>query len=233
MPNYPRAFALEPIGDWPGPMTEHRQRANFRTPSHRDDAGKWHGAERVPLSKTLGELETSFAALQAKNPRLLVAITSGDLRLDGRLRAGATPWHPGVILVFDTPAGEMRYPADLYTHWEDNLRAISLTLTALRSIERHGVAHGQQYGGFLAIESARAVPSTPFTREPSSVRGWLAATIATVDDGEPGDPALLSLASRTLIRKAQAATHPDRGGDPELFRLVSLAEVYLREANEL
>lgn len=229
MPNYPRAFALEPIGDWPGPMTEHRQRANFRTPGYQASDG-YHGPQRVPLSKTLGELETSFAALKATNPRLLVAITSGDLRLDGRLRAGATPWHPGVILVFDTPAGEMRYPADLYTHWEDNLRAISLTLTALRSIERHGVAHGQQYGGFLAIESARAMPSTPFSREPSSVRAWLLDLIdETGSDDVPG----MSVPTPKLLRKAQAATHPDLGGDPELFRLVSLAEVYLREANEL
>jgi len=227
--DYPRVFTLEPVGEWPGELTDRRQVANFRTPGKTAN-GHYIGPQRVPLAKTMRELATEFEQMKATDPRLLLAVTSVDLTLDGRLRAGRKPWHPGVILVLTTPKGEQRYPSDQYTHWEDNLRAIALTLNALRGVSRWGVGADQQaYNAFLAIESsAIAVPPTPFTREPASIRAWL------LDLLEDDDRSVtLSDPTVKLLRRAQRATHPDQGGDAAQFVLVNMAEGYLREAGEV
>lgn len=226
MSEYPRVFTIEPILEWPGELTTRREVANFRSPSYTDpDTGRWVPAARTKIGKTMRELATEFEQIKATNPRLQVAVTRDQITLDGRLYARAQPWHPGVILVFDSPRGEQRYPSDHYSHWEDNLRAIVLTLNAMRGIERWGV--GDVRGSYLAIESARAMPSTPFGHEPASVLRWLTEFL----QAEPGGH--VPTEARAMIRLAQRTTHPDHGGDAEQFRLVNLAENYLREAGEL
>lgn len=224
MPDYPRAFELEPIAEWPGTPTTTRERSRFRS----------QNGDPVTIGTTMGELQTELDQIRGTRPRLGIAVTREDLRLDGRLRANAQPWHPGVVLSFDTPRGPMRLSCDRYTRWEDNLRAIVKTLNALRAIDRWGATHGEQYGGFLAIESARAMPSAPFSDAPEAVE-WIVRLLAriTPESIVPLTAQAASGDARSLLRKAQAATHPDRGGDGEQFRLVSLAEQILREAGAL
>lgn len=214
-------MTVAPIREWPGPMTRRRTRSNFSA----------RQADRLEL------LSRELRQLGAKNAELLVAIDAGQFRVDGKPYANARADHPGVILSFDTSKlGHLSWPCDTYDRWEDNLYAVARTLEALRAADRHGVTkHGEQYRGFLALESGIAVPAVPFTHEPHSVRAWLGELTGTdafewnAAAGNNG----ASAATRNLLRKAQAATHPDRGGDPEQFRLVTLAEQYLREANEL
>jgi len=210
MVDYPRAFELEPITDWPGQLTTEREVAKFRTASG-----------PTKLSTTMRELQTEMDALKGTRPTLAIAILREDLRLDGKLRAGAKPWHPGVILSFDTSKhGTMRYANDRFTRWEDNLRGIVKELEALRGITRWVNNGGQQYGGFLAIEAATPMPAAFHSR--SDVERFLWMVLE--------DEAIHSSASLTeVVRRAKRAAHPDRGGTAELFHRVNLAEQFLRE----
>lgn len=209
MVDYPRRLELEPIGEWPGELSTRREPSLFK----------------ATIGVTMGDLQTELDALGGTNPRLGIAVTREQLRLDGRLRAGERPYHPGVILMFTTKRhGEMRYTNDRFLRWEHNLRGIVKELEALRGITRWVNNGGQQYGGFRALESAIAVPASPFT-DADGARHWLEQLLSYSDHGIV--PAL------RLVREAQRKTHPDRGGDADLFRLVTAAEVILRKAEQL
>jgi len=219
--SYPRVFTLEPIGEWPTRLTERRQEARFRTPGGVQN-GKYVAAARVPIRKTMQELATTFDKIGAKEPRLQIAALSEDFTLDGRLRAGRKPWHPGVILSFETPAGVQRYPSDYYTHWEDNLRAIALTLEALRAIDRWHVGNGEQFRGFLAIESGTPMPGSaaPFA-DSAGAEAWLREFV--------GVRLPMSAPVPKLLREAKIKAHPDIGGDHNTMALVNLAGAIIQK----
>lgn len=210
MTDYPRTLDLEPIADWPGELRTSRVPSQFKS----------------TLGQTMRELASEIDHLRGTEPRLAIAVTAEQIRLDGRLRAGERPWHPGVILIFQTPKGEMRYPSDAYTKWEDNLRAIAKTLEALRAIDRWKVTTGQQYGGFLAIESSEsarfAAPAGFHSRD--EVNRFLTSIVGdTAVDDEIGSGYV------GMLRKAKRITHPDVGGDADQFDRVNLAEAYLKQ----
>lgn len=226
--DWPDRLKVAPIREWPGELTpaSRRQRSQFKTRS--DDS--WQ-MKPTPIRSTLVSLDRELRMIRARDVELLVAIPPEQFKLDGRPRAQARVEHPGVILSFDTDLGHLSYPCDTFTTWQDNLRAITLALEALRRVDRYGVTkRGEQYRGFLAIE-ATAMPSTPFSHEPASIVAWLVGVVnrATVGIGR----AEVSDHPANVLRKAQRVTHPDHGGDPEQFHLVTLAEQYLREAGEL
>lgn len=210
MTDWPAGMTVAPIREWPGQMTARRTRSNFS----------------ALMTDRLELLRRELRMLGAKNIELLVAIPAEQFRLDGYPRATARAEHPGIILSFDTPnLGHLSYPCDSFDRWEDNLYGVAKSLEALRMVDRYGVTkRGEQYRGFLALE-ATAMPSTPFTHEPDSILGWLMRI--------PGVETAAGDHIATVLRRAQRATHPDHGGDPEEFRLVTLAETYLREAGVL
>lgn len=211
MGDFPRTLDLEPITDWPGDLTTRRIEGQFKT---------------TP-GENVKQLHAELAHLKGKNPRLLIAVLPEQLRkIDGRLRAGEKPWHPGVILEFDTPDGKMRFPSDGYRKWEDNLRAVVLTLRALRDIDRWRVTTGQQYGGFLALEQGRAAGSAGVTSLDGALAiiGRILSTNLTAAD-------LAEI--RPLVRAAQRVTHPDTGGDAGDFAQLEMAETYLRNEGHL
>lgn len=117
-------LAFRPIQSWPGALTKIRRRAQFK-------AG---------YTATLGLLDRELQYLAAKDVVLQVALRDEDIRLDGAPRANAKPAsHPGVILSFDSKHGPLSYPCDTFADWEDNLRAIALSLEHLRAVDRYGV----------------------------------------------------------------------------------------------
>lgn len=78
----------------------------------------------------------------------------------GRPRADAPVRSPGVILRFDKHFRDGRvegyvFPCDTFLDWQDNVRAIALTLEALRAIDRYGASHGRQFAGFQGVARAR------------------------------------------------------------------------------
>jgi hypothetical protein len=99
--------------------------------------------------------------LQARQIVLQLAVAEADLRIDGLPRASARPEHPGVILAFDSKFGPLQYATDDFTTWQDNLRAVALSMEALRRVDRYGVSkRGEQYTGWRALpQTAGQFPS--------------------------------------------------------------------------
>lgn len=209
MTDWPEGLKTGPIGEWPGAMTPRRTISPFS----------------ANLTSTLTLLKRELRELGAKNVEMLIAVPPGAFRQDGRPYANAKPEHPGIILSFDTKAGHLSYPADQYTTWQDNLRAIALSLDALRKVDRYGVTkHGEQYRGFLAIE---AMPSSEWaTSELAAefIRSYIASRGVTTIMQDLG----------FQVKQAMRLSHPDMpDGDAEIFRKVMTAEKRLREAGLL
>ncbi len=209
MSDWPSTMTVAPIRSWPGTLTPHDKRKP--TPFS------------APLTTTLKELNREIyqlvdTAAQQQSAELLVAIPQNRFRLDGRPYADAKPEHPGVIFSIDSRHGHLSYPCDTFTSWQDNLRAITLALEALRKVDRYGVTkRGEQYRGFLELESGSAMPAS-FTTAHGALE-WLRA-----EYGETGTVYV----ARELLRMAQRREHPDAGGDASKWLRVQQAEAKLR-----
>lgn len=209
MTDWPSNLTVAPIREWPGALTPRRTLSNF--------SASW--------SATLAELSREMRHLNARNGELLIAVRPDDFRLDGKPRANAKQEHPGVILSFDSSVGHLSYPCDTFTRWQDNVRAITLALEALRKVDRYGVTkRGEQYRGFLALE-ATAAPAGFATHQDAIA--FLADVVR--DEWRDGMVDTRNENARALLRGAQRRTHPDVGGNPATFQRVSLAEAKLRE----
>jgi hypothetical protein len=208
---WPAALKIGPLREWPGKHTVNRVQSPFR----------------AHLTKTLDVLDRELFYLtankaQMESAELLVAIMPGGFRNDGRPRADAKAAHPGVVLSLDSKYGALSYPCDKFLTWEDNLRAIALALEALRKVDRYGVTRrGEQYRGFLELESAAASMFTTASEAIAYLSG--VAGYSQVRVGE----------LPTVVRRAQRATHPDQGGRAEDFQRVSAAVALLKREGAL
>lgn len=157
-------------------------------------------------SATADLLDRELRHLHARNVVLQVDCTEQQLRLDGQLRAGARLGSDAVVLAFDSKHGPMSWPFDAYDRagysspsgtqgWHHNLRAIALTLEALRAVDRYGATNsGEQYTGFLAI-SARSESAAEAEAELRAI------------SGSPADHTLAQ-----VVRAARRVSHPDVNG---------------------
>lgn len=211
-----------PITQWPGEPTKNREQARFR----------------AKYSQTLDLLETELHKIRAQEITVQAFFTLSQIRNDGWPYAAARPAQPGVILSFRKPDGpvfvkdgrrvrnviSLSFPCDRYTTIDDNLRAIALSLEALRAVDRYGVTkRAEQYAGWKQIEAPRQGFST---------KEDAAAFIATQSAGDY-DPAVadrvLHFADvrQELYRRAARRLHPDTPtGNHELF-------VRLQQANDM
>lgn len=147
---------------------------------------------------------------------LMLDVHDWEIRQDGQLRATAKVG-PDVALAIDTKKGPIIFPSGSYLSYEDNLRAIALTLQALRAIDRWGVtSSGEQYTGFSALGSGRPM-GRPEPMDRQQARRILADAASLplnlVD----------TLDLRQVYRRAVRAMHPDTGGSEEAFKLVDEA----------
>lgn len=187
-------------------------------------------------SNTLSLLEREVYAIQRAShddPVLMMDIRESDLRLDGQVRASARPASPAVAIAFDSIRGPLLFRCDRYEApayggsmlaWQCNVRAIALTLEALRTVDRYGATQsGEQYTGYVALEEGPTpAPAGPMTRERAAE---VLAAAADPDRALPGLSVAL-LGGRMVLatyRKAVRATHPDHGGRPEDFQQVQEA----------
>lgn len=194
---WPPRMKVDPIGQWPGPLTARRQSSPFS----------------ATLNSTLEVLEREIRALNATDVRLQIAIPAEAFRLDGYPRSTAKPEHPGVILTMQSKHGALSYPCDTFTTWQDNLRAIALALEALRKVDRYGVTkRGEQYRGFLALE---ATVVRPFF-DAATATAWLINLTDAHSMVTPGPDWF-----DRVIRRAKRVAHPDTGGDANTFQLVT------------
>lgn len=215
MSDWPDGLKTGPIGEWPSVMTSRRTLSPFS----------------ATLTSTLALLRRELRELDAKNTEMLIAISPGAFTLAGRPYANAKPDHPGIILSFDTSFGHLSYPADQYTTWQDNLRAVALSLEALRKVDRYGVTkRSEQYRGFLAIE-ARAAGA--FTSDEAAMRFLGEVAEMIVDPNLEMVAAYETGARRRIAAKALFHSHPDRGGDRDVYDKALAAQEHLRSSGLL
>lgn len=192
-------YEIRPLGTWLGSVTTNR------APARRFSAS-W--------PSTLDLLGKETEQLGAKLVVVQVDVVEADIRRDGMIRASAKVGFPGVRVSFESRFGPLTYATDAYDGWQANVRAVGLGLEALRAVDRHGISKtGEQYVGWRAIEG---VPSETMTVD-EAVR-FLARTSGVTILG-PGDTSAIALAYRRAVQQH----HPDRGGDPDMFRRLTAA----------
>ncbi len=189
---------------------------------------------RAGYVQTLDLLETELQHLRARSIVIQAGFTLKDIRNDGWPKSGARPNQPGVILSFDSRNGPLMFPCDTYTDWQANLRAIALSLEALRAVDRYGVTRqAEQYRGWSAL------PPAATTDPPSSGDGFASADQAAGVIAEASGLNLPELQRMILrypehleeaYRRAAQRLHPDAGGSHEQFiRLQAAAELVRAE----
>jgi hypothetical protein len=188
-----------PIESWPGEKTKYPKSSPFRS----------------RYVQTLDDLETELNHLKAKEIVLQAAIDWQDIRNDGWPKSNAAFRDAGVILTFQTKDGPLSFPCDAYNDWQANLRAIALSLEALRAVNRYGVTRrAEQYQGWKRI----APPSDqPFGNKEDAAR-----FIQSMLDEQAGFSVntLINYATERQMayRRAAAKLHPDTpGGSHDQF----------------
>lgn len=200
-------YSIQPWEIWP----------RKETPAHRRGAPFTQGYQQ-----TLNQLDAELTKLKAKDIVLQLKVKRGDIRLDGGLRQNATTSHPGVILSFKRDGRTITMPCDACTSWQQNLRAIALTLERLRLADLYGVTQsGEQYRGWEALPPPGAVQVMTKDAAADLIAKW---------SGVPQDLLLTNPRMRTAaIKEARFAVHPDKGAKAEDAAQVSQAAGILEE----
>lgn len=201
-----------PIENWPSERTRARKVSPFRS----------------TYIQTLDLLETELFHLRAREAVLQAALSWQDLRNDGLPRSDAKFSDPGVILTFETPTGSMSFPCDHYAHWQCNLRAIALSLQALRAVDRYGVTRrAEQYQGWKKLPPPSDQPFA--TKEEAALFMWSQAYPGV----EPQDIRVIITsegARQAVYINAARRLHPDAGGgNHELFVRLQAAATLLNK----
>lgn len=184
--------------------------------SSKPHAGGRHSQFRAGLRDTLKTLTFEMEQLDAKTIVVELEIDERHIRLDGYPRADARVQSSAVAISFESKHGPLRYATDEFSDWHDNLRAIALSMHALRAVDRYGVSkRGEQYAGWKALP----VSTDPADAIQTEEDAWRVLTSAA---GVASDSSPLrdGISESEVVRRALFATHPDRGGDPDEFRRV-------------
>ena len=192
-------YVVRPL-QWAGPRTPVGERR--------------HSQFKAGWTDTLRLLETELANLDAKNVVWQLDYQDSDLRINGELKANAKHrGDPGVRILFDSRHGPLVYATDQYWEWRDNVRAIALSLQALRAVDRHGVTRGaEQYKGFRAIGATPMGSEAPMTEEE-------AAAFVREHSGRPDVSVTLD-----TYKAAARRLHPDQGGSTFGFQRLQEAK---------
>lgn len=211
-------FIHRPIDRWPQEPTRNPKPAPFR----------------VSYSKTLELLRYELARIGAKRVYLQLDVTEREIRNDGQIRAGAQPRSQRVIVAADTKVGPVMLPCDTYNDWQANLRAIALSLQALRAVNRYGVTkRGEQYRGLKALPAGDG----PVNAEESAafISKHCGHPALVGEKLKQSDIILFSDAFENCYRAAAKALHPDvagessRGDWDKLQRAAAILRDYHRE----
>lgn len=198
---------VRPLDVWPREHARHHRRSPF--------SSSW--------SATVDLLDRELHHLNARNAVILVDCPASDIRVDGTMpKASARVGYPGVVVAFDSVHGPLKYLADEFSHWQDNVRAIALGLEALRRVERYGItSRGEQYTGWAQLPSGIDAPAGRMTVEEAAA--FIAEHARCPVDGVRSAPT-------TAYRVAARRLHPDTGGDEREFQRLQEAKRVLDEA---
>lgn len=189
-----------------------------KTPRH---SRRTLSGKAIPYARLLDDLEYELRKLGARDIIIQAYFKRDDIRNDGWPRSSAKPSESGVIVSFiNRDRQEISFPCDTYQAYEDNLRAVSLTLTALRAIDRYGVSQqGEQYNGWAKL------PEAPTRMSHKSAMEFLALYSGI---------AVTSKESLTkAYREAAQHLHPDnqRTGNHDQFVLLSQTKQVIEEVH--
>ena len=175
---------------------------------------------RSTYSQTLSLLTHELSHLRARDVILAAGYLPSHIRLDGLPHARAEAQHPAVELHFDIPPTGQRpgyhacFPCATYSTWRENLHAITLSLEALRKVNRYGVTQGnEQYQGWMRLAAPDPVDT-------------LAKHAGCSREKVLADP-------KWAYRQAALHTHPDRPqGSADAFREVEHAYRELQQGTQ-
>jgi hypothetical protein len=228
------------IGEtWPRAVTPPAERRDrpFMRPGkcwnalgEQGSSATYQGGTPTPVGQTYLQLEKELNNLGASGVVVIeTAVGARHIKADGRPKADApNPKFPGVIVSFNAVVDQrttpLKFMCDTCTRWQDNLRAIVLTLERLRLADLYGVTRrGEQYAGW------RALPAPLVTEAPMSIED--AALVISVQAGAGAPDRQLIIRSaeefRTAYRMAVKGAHPDAGGRPELWERLQKAKEVL------
>ncbi|MDP9175649.1 MAG: hypothetical protein M3O30_17535 [Planctomycetota bacterium] len=218
-------WKFRPLGKWPREQTAafNRKVHPFKSSGkYGDNNGGWTPGKITPVTTTYSDLERELIKLNAENPVIIEAgFRERDIRQDGMIYAGAPqPTFPGIILSFRAPKhGPLQFACDDCKHWEDNLRAIALTLERLRLADLYGVTkRGEQYTGW------KALPPPPATTPLMTVEAS-ASMISEIAGGSPVNDIIGSHERyRESYRRAASLLHPDATGEVQSAKWSKLQE---------
>lgn len=184
----------------------------------------------VTWSGCLELLERELGFLDATDLVIECDVREQDLRLDGMIRSNARAASPAVRVAFESNVGPLTYATDAFCRpswrrggmqedWQHNVYAIALSLEALRKVDRYGVTkRGEQYAGFKALLSGRAMPASHMTRDRA------VAILASYVNVPPEHLNLEHDSLRSCWRRARRDAHPDRNaGDRTKWNQVEQA----------
>lgn len=193
---------FRPLRSWPYPST----------PSFRRQ--KWPGA--VTVSKALDSLRQQLRLLGCDATAYIEAdVEERHIRQDGQLYASARAATPAVIVYArHRRLGNLLWANDQYLTYDQNVRAIAMTIQNLRSIDRYGcVRDNEQFTGFKAIP---AQASNTMTRDAAIVVLSRHSGAPVLDTSPEG--------LKRAYRSARARVHPDvNNGDQSAWDAVEAA----------
>ena len=201
---------FRPIDKWPW-----KQRASWQRKSTPFGA---------TFTQTLDLLESELTHLRAKDIVIQAQTEMSQIRNDGWMKSNARVDGPAVILTFESRGSVYSYPCDTYNHWHANLRAIALSLEALRKVDRYGVtSNSEQYQGFKRLAAA----------DPAAERNAALEVLAKLSgmflSGAP-EPETIDSAYKAAARRC----HPDvPGSSPEEWAKLRAAMSILRPARQM
>ena len=176
-------------------------------------------------SDTQDLLASEIGYLAGKNIIIEVDVPSTAIRIDGQLYARTRAETPAIVVAFESKYGPLLYRSDQYGSsgygsrmeiWQHNVRAVALTLQALRAVDRYGASRsGEQYRGYKALEDKSAQPPMSIDEAVELLAGMSNRPVEEVRE----DIDAIHAAFRTAARNA----HPDHGGDPAQMARLSQA----------
>ncbi|MBA2742503.1 MAG: hypothetical protein H0U46_10880 [Actinobacteria bacterium] len=172
---------------------------------------------RASWTSTVELLAGELRHLEAEGIAIELDMEERMFRLDGLPRSDARARSDGVRLSFSSKWGPLRYETAEFTGrwgepgWQQNVRAIALSMEALRAVDRYGVSkRGEQYRGWKALSTGTDPADSIAT--PEIARRFLARWGQGIND-----------TVEAQLNRAIRATHPDTGGDSDEFRKVMRA----------
>jgi hypothetical protein len=191
------AFPLSWPTGWKRTVSHERGSSRF---SKRTPGRGFMTAQDLTIADGVRRVRTELDRMGLSDDDIVIS-SNLELRLDGLPRSNQTaPEDPGVAVYWRDDNRRTRCMAvDRYDRVADNLAALAATLSALRSIERHGSAEilDRAYSGFAALPP------------PASTKAWHAVLGC--------DVAIAVDEARVLYRRLRSERHPDRGGDAASF----------------